>query len=576
MKYVIYQLFVRLFGNSSANVRINGTGEENGCGRFSGINNKALKSLKDLGISHIWYTGIIEHAVAADYSRYGVFNDYPEIVKGRAGSPYAIKDYYDVNPDLADNPANRMGEFEALVRRTHNAGMKVIIDFVPNHLARVYKSDSKPDAVTEDFGLRDRTDISFSPLNDFYYLPGEELKLPDELYRKAAVNEYRENPVLYREFPARVTGNDCFKAAPGVGDWYETVKLNYGIDYHDGKKLHLETIPPVWKKMESVLLYWAGKNIDGFRVDMAEMVPLEFWEWVIPAIKQKYPGVIFIAEIYQPALYRDFIERGGFDYLYDKMDFYDNVRSIIENRADTGAVTRVWQEVGELEKYMVRFLENHDEQRIASKYFAGDPWKAIPGMVLAATMNCGPLLIYSGQEVGEAAEGCSGFSGDDGRTTIFDYWIVPNHQRWMNHGEFDGSLLTADMMELRNNYAGIFRMCNEHKLFSTGAFYDLMWVNNDLKRHSAGKIYTYLRFDHDNIALIILNFGNMHLQGLHLRIPGDAWDSMQVRDTVKVNKKYIFPYRGLLSAETSVERGKTFVFDAPPLSAAVWVLNKDR
>jgi glycosidase len=566
-KPVIYQLFVRLFGNKSDTPVENGTMQENGCGKFSDINEKALTALKEFGISHIWYTGIIEHAVAADYSRFGIVNDFPEIIKGRAGSPYAIKDYYDVNPDLADNVTRRMDEFEDMVRRTHDAGIKVIIDYVPNHLARLYKSDTLHHPGIEDFGANDQTSRSFSPENDFYYLPGNELILPAGLHMKAAITEYRENPLPYTENPARVTGNDCFSATPGENDWYETVKLNYGVDYLNGKQLNIQKTPPVWEKMKEIILFWAEKKIDGFRVDMAEMVPLEFWVWLIPAIKEKYPEIIFIAEIYQPHLYRGFIERGRFDYLYDKKDFYETVRNVIENKSDTASITTCWQRIGDLERHMLRFLENHDEQRIASRFFAGDPWMALPGMVLAATMNSGPVFVYFGQETGEPALGSSGFSGDDGRTTIFDYWNVPNHQKWMNNGEFDGMLLPDELRKLRDNYSLLLNLCKNKLLFSNGYFYDLMWVNRDLFDRSKGKIYSYLRYRENNICLVILNFGGNNFSGLSLFIPDDAMNAMDIDDHLNLVEEHVFPnYKQL-----SVSRLKNGLidFDISSFSAIV-------
>jgi glycosidase len=576
MKPVIYQIFVRLFGNKKAGMQINGTKEENGCGKFDDISNAALNSLKQLGVTHIWYTGAIEHAVAADYSRFGIENDYPEIVKGRAGSPYAIKDYYDVNPDLANDVANRMAEFEGLIKRTHSAGMKVIMDFVPNHVARAYRSDAKPVDDAEEFGINDQRGQAFSIYNDFYYLPGEELKLPPEIYDKAAITEYRKNPQKYREFPAKVTGNDCFRADPGSGDWYETVKLNYGVDYLNGGQKHFGSIPPLWEKMRSVILYWAKKKVDGFRVDMAEMVPVEFWAWVIASVKRQHPDLLFIAEIYQPVMYRDFIETGGFDYLYDKIDFYEAVRDVIENKDGTQSFTRCWQRLGDLEKYMLRFLENHDEQRIASRFFAGDPWKAIPGMVLAATMNSGPLLLYFGQEVGEPAEGNSGFSGDDGRTTIFDYWGVPNHQKWMNGGEFDGKPLLPHLLELRKNYAGIIRLCTDHMLFSDKGFYDLMWVNQHLNDQSPARIYAYLRYNDNEKALVILNFGNNLYSRTQLFIPDDALSAMGMTSNFTITKKIVFPEGndGSLADHAKVP-GKLFI-EIFPRTAMVLILGHCR
>jgi glycosidase len=572
MKPVIYQLFVRLFGNRKSAARINGTREENGCGKFDDINEVCLKSLKDFGITHIWYTGIIEHAVAGDYSQYGIENDYPEIIKGRAGSPYAIKDYYDVNPDLANDVSDRMNEFEDLVRRSHKSGLRVIIDFVPNHLARVYKSDSNPFNDIDDFGKNDQGGNAFSVNNDFYYLPDEELTLPHQLYEKAMITEYRAFPEKYREFPARVTGNDCFRSDPGIDDWYETVKLNYGVDYLNGRKKHFDAIPPVWEKMRSVILFWAGKKVDGFRADMAEMVPIEFWKWLIASVRQQYPDILFIAEIYQPHLYREFLDSGGFDYLYDKVDFYESVRNVIEHKSGTREFTRCWQRLGGMEKYLLRFLENHDEQRIASRFFAGDPWKAIPGMVLTATMNSGPVLLYFGQEVGEPASGISGFSGDDGRTTIFDYWGVPGHQAWMSNGEFNGRMLSPEMTELRRSYAVITGLCRDYPLFSYGEFYDLMWVNEHIHSQSSEKIYAFLRYDDLEKILVILNFGDTFFKDIKLLIPEDICEK-HFKDDVRLTNKISIPARHDPAEPGIVYRPGEFIFDIAPFSAMVICLN---
>ena len=172
-KFVIYQVLPRLFGNYKTKNKYNGTIEENGCGKFNSFTAKALNEIRALGATHIWYTGVIEHATKTNYSMYGIRQSHPAIVKGNAGSAYAIKDYYDVDPDLAENVEHRMGEFENLVKRTHTVGLKVIIDFVPNHVAREYFSDAKPKGVV-DLGEKDNPDWAFSPRNNFYYMPGQE------------------------------------------------------------------------------------------------------------------------------------------------------------------------------------------------------------------------------------------------------------------------------------------------------------------------------------------------------------------------------------------------------------------
>ena len=267
-KTIIYQLLPRTFANFCTTRKNNGSIQENGCGKFNLITTKALHEIKNLGATHVWYTGVIEHATQTDYSEFGITPDHPSVVKGKAGSPYAIKDYYDVDPDLAVNVDNRMAEFEALIERTHKAGLKVIIDFVPNHVARQYHSDAKPIGV-EDLGEGDNPEWAFSPLNNFYYLPGEKFSPTFDIF------DYTENP-------AKVTGNDCFTAHPGHNDWYETIKLNYGVFYQGGGEKQFHPTPSTWLKMRDILRFWAAKGVDGFRCDMAEMVAVEFWEWVIP------------------------------------------------------------------------------------------------------------------------------------------------------------------------------------------------------------------------------------------------------------------------------------------------------
>ena len=224
-KTIIYQLMPRWFTNCNEHCVQGGTISQNGVGKFNDIDGKKLRSIKSLGATHVWYTGIIEQATATDYSRYGITPCNPHVVKGIAGSPYAIRDYYDVSPDLAQDIGNRMAEFEALVERTHRAGLKVIIDFVPNHVARQYHSDVKPDGV-RDLGEGDNDGMFFDPNNNFYYITGQEFAPRDV--------DLGSGADAYREFPARATGNDCYTATPGRDDWYETVKLNYGIDPWNG------------------------------------------------------------------------------------------------------------------------------------------------------------------------------------------------------------------------------------------------------------------------------------------------------------------------------------------------------
>ena len=516
-KIIIYQVLPRLFGNSTENNVKNGTLSENGVGKLNDFTDKALTEIKRLGCTHIWYTGIIEHATKTDYRNYGIDKDNPYVVKGEAGSPYAIKDYYDIDPDLAFEIPNRMSEFETLIARSRKNGLKVIIDFVPNHVSRQYHSDVKsPD--TKEFGEDDDSSIHFSSQNNFYYIPRQELHC--QFYTGEGEDQYRENP-------AKATGNDCFGAYPGINDWYETIKLNYGIDYMHGGEKHFDPIPDTWFKMCDILLFWASKGIDGFRCDMAEMVPVEFWNWVIPQVKKRYPDLIFIAEIYNPQQYRNYIHTGRFDYLYDKVGLYDLLRSITSGHASASQITSAWQSVDDIQAHMLNFLENHDEQRIASDFFARDPRKALPALVVSSTLNTNPFMLYFGQELGEPGMDDEGFSGRDGRTTIFDYWCVKNIRNWVNNGKFGEKRLTPEQRMLRHYYKKILHLCNKEKAIRNGSFFDLMYVNDNRPDFNPYKQYAYLRKAENELLIFIVNFDDCPVD-VSVCLPQHAFDVLEI------------------------------------------------
>ena len=508
-KVIIYQLMPRWFTNCNDSCVPNGTIRQNGVGKFNDIDESKLRSIKSLGATHVWYTGVIEHATATNYSRQGITPCNPHVVKGKAGSPYAIRDYYDVCPDFAVKVKDRMAEFERLIDRTHHTGLKVIIDFVPNHVAREYKSDAKPDGV-QDLGQNDNDTMFFDPKNNFYYITGQEFAPRDV--------DLGHGENAYHEIPARATGNDCYSASPGRNDWYETIKLNYGVDPWNGST-HFDPIPPTWNRMLEILLFWASKGVDGFRCDMAHMVPVAFWHWAIGQVKSINPQLIFIAEIYDVGLYHTYIHDGGFDYLYDKVTLYDTLRGILCEGKPASELTRCWQTVEGIGGNMVNFLENHDEQRIASRQFCGDAFKALPALVVSATISPCPFMLYAGQELGEPAADAEGYSGMDGRTTIFDYWSVPSLRRWHNGRP------TPDERRLRALYRKILGLCNSDKALSSGAFFDLMYVNQDTldPRYQ----YAYLRHCEGQMTLIVANFGDQTVD-TRLRIPQHALDCAQV------------------------------------------------
>lgn len=512
MKPVIYQLIPRLFANYCETPVLNGTIEQNGSGKLNDITSKVIKEIKKLGVTHIWYTGVIEHAHNADYSAYGIPPHNKHVVKGNAGSPYAITDYYDIDPDLAEDIPNRIKEFEALVKRTHDAGLKVIIDFIPNHVGRQYSSDAKPRGI-HDLGDGDQVDMFFSPTNNFYYITRQQFT-PIEV-------DLGEGDDAYVEFPAKASGNDCFNAFPGKCDWYDTVKLNYGVDPWNGQQ-HFDPIPPTWFKMLHILRYWAAKGVDGFRCDMVHMVPLEFWHWAIANVKEKYPDIKFIAEIYDVNLYRPFIFDGGFDYLYDKVTLYDTLYGIDRHHVSAANITSCWQTVEGIGDHMLNFLENHDEVRYASHAYAADPLKVAAPLTVSSMINRGAVMIYAGQELGEAAEGATGYSGDDGRTTIFDYWSMPTVRQWLNHGRCDGKL-EPKQAELRELYARILGLCNKEKAISEGEFFDLMYVNYSNPDFNPHSQYAFLRHCESSTLLIAVNFADSPCDTL-INIPQHAFD----------------------------------------------------
>ncbi|MBE6335622.1 MAG: alpha-amylase [Lentimicrobiaceae bacterium] len=510
----VYQLFVRTFGNKNTEPVFDGDKTQNGCGTFANINNNALNSLKSLGITHIWLTGVIRHSSRTAYHELGIKATNPSITKGKAGSPYSIMDYYDIDPDLAVNPKNRMEEFEELVARIHEKGMKVIIDFVPNHLAREYKSLYKPFDV-EEFGEHDNKNVIFSKDNNFYYCPDQEFEVPGQ--QSAASS--------YSEFPAKASGNDVFSAKPSVNDWYDTVKLNYGVDYQNNNKV-FEPMPNTWLKMLNIMSYWCEKGIDGFRVDMAEMVPVEFWRWSIQELRESY-DVIMIAEIYQPHLYGNYIE-AGFDFLYDKVGLYNTLENIYRygQRADT--ITDVWKSLHGLDDVMLRFMENHDEPRLASECFFGDAEKSLPFVGVSALMNRGPFMIYNGQESGEDAKGMTGYSGDDGRTSIFDYVTMPKHQAWMADGSFDGKFFSEKQNTLFKFYKQLLNLRINNNAINKGAFYDLMWVNPWYSDFDPQYVYAFLRFYGEERLLIVANLNTMESRRCYVKIPTDALQLMNL------------------------------------------------
>ena len=546
-KLIIYQAMPRLFGNTqTANIPW-GTREQNGVGKFRDFDDKALEGIKQLGVSHIWYTGVPHHALVADYSGIGISADDPDVIKGRAGSPYAVKDYYNVNPDLAVNPANRLQEFEALLARSHRHGLKVMIDIVPNHVARRYQSLNAPPG-TRDFGADDDTSVEYARNNDFYYVPGKPFQVPawPAEYRVLNGETHPQIDGKFAENPAKWTGNGSRAPQPKFDDWYETVKINYGVKpdgSYDFPRLPADyaskdwrahyafwqdkDVPGSWKKFRDITQYWLAKGVDGFRYDMAEMVPVEFWSYLNSAIKHSKPDAVLLAEVYNPAQYRDYLFQGKMDYLYDKVDLYDRMKLIMQGKSETAPLDEIQHRYADINTHLLHFLENHDEQRIASPEFAGDARLGLPAMVVSATIGSGPVLLYFGQDVGEKGEGDAGF-GKHSRTTLFDYWGVPAHQRWMNNGKFDGGGLSTAEKNLRADYVRLLQFTRKAPALM-GEYWPLH-AENTAQNGYDQQLFSFARFNAEQKLVIVSNFSARDGKRFVLKLPPPLIAAWRLQD----------------------------------------------
>lgn len=520
-KVIIYQMLPRLWGNVGGKNIKNGTLKDNGCGKFSSIDTISLEYLRSLGVSYVWYTGIIRHATAEDSA--GCTPSSADWVKGRAGSPYSITDYYDVNPYLADEPENRMEEFHKLVERTHAAGLKVIIDFVPNHVARDYgrfaAAHPAPTGMAA-LGESDDKSVHWKDSNDFFYYPGIPLALPIQ-------NQ------TYMEMPAMASGNS-YTSSPGVNDWYDTVKLNYC-------DTHTET----WEKMYDIVNFWAGQGVDGFRCDMVELVPPAFFKWLISRIKKDRPDLLFVAEVYQKTLYSKYIREIGFDLLYDKSGIYDTLRAIVEKNAkDSGVpvedwqsakrITWNWQSLGDLQPYMLNFLENHDEQRFASDFFGCDARNSYAALYTALYLNNAPFMLYAGEEVGERGMDNEGFSGRDGRTSIFDWWAPSSLTRLYKYIHGEKEALAPEEESMLDTYRKALKFAAEDNAVSKGTVYDLCYCNYASDGFNPDRHFAFLRDFEDETLLIVCNFSKNDAE-MRISIPEHAFNWMKMPESEGFN-----------------------------------------
>lgn len=532
MRATIYQLFVRHFSNTCQNQVLNGTIEQNGCGKFVGITFRALREIKAMGFTHVWLTGVLEQASLTSYP--DIPADNPLLMKGIAGSPYAIRDYFDVSADYAENPEKRLEEFSDLVDRCHEVGLKVLIDFVPNHVARSYHSDIQPSL---NFGEKDDESRFFAWNNNFYYLSGDEqMQLPGGTYTA--------------EGAGRVTGNNAATWEPSLSDWYETVKLNYGHDYTLGRdtsglpeaEAHLDEVPDTWVKMDAILAYWQELGVDGFRCDMAHMVPMEFWAWATRRARLRDHQCYFMGEAYDgdPAKLThgdvlDALLESGFDTVYDG-ESYELIKEVIEHGRSASDLDGVLWAEHRREK-MLRYAENHDEVRVATKH-QWNGYGARVGRVATAFLagvGPSPFMLYNGQEVGETGDGEEGFAKDDGRSSIFDYGHLPALTKWVNNGAYDGAQLSEEQQELRSWYAEWMQLMQE-PAFRSKRVYGLNSANSSNEKFTvageapASKLYAFLRHDDaaDQAFLVVLNLHpSEKASDLEVLIPEHAAEWME-------------------------------------------------
>jgi glycosidase len=631
----IYQLFVRLFGNTNETRRTNGTLAENGVGKFADINDGALASIRAMGFTHIWLTGVLQQATATDYSEFGQPADDTDLLKGLAGSPYAIKDYFDVCPDYAANPAERLKEFQELVQRLHRRGLKAIIDLVPNHVARSYGSCIKPEcnfgACGGGAGAGDDKSKFFDPHNNFFYLRADEngppLRLPT--YRDgvplsptcravAGVHDRRypdadggHRPPLHQcdgFFDAektfgRVTGNNCVSWTPQLHDWYETIKLNYGFDFTDPAKSIREypnawspekPLPNTWKKVDEVIAHWQSLGVDGFRCDMAHMVPPEMSSWAIAQARRREPEVFFMAEAYDddpakvpgcdPVVSQLNFGRGnvlfdllnaGFNAVYDA-PVYRALKRIYDG---SGWANDIDREIADpfICHNSVRYAENHDEVRLAARSEWGGVGLNVgrPVSAILYGLSRGAIMLYNGQEVGEPGSGAEGFGGDDARTTIFDYWSMPEFVKWVNDHRYDGGRLSPKQRSLRQFYSRLINLVGE-PAFADGKFFPLNPANRDnpsfgrLPGESASGhwLYAFLRYDPASGQRFLV-IANLHpvetFRDVRIQLPHEALQfldldpqsSVSLRDKLSLER-----FETAVTPEASIP-----VADVRPLSA---------
>jgi glycosidase len=187
---------------------------------------------------------------------------------------------------------------------------------------------------------------------------------------------------------------------------------------------------------------------------------------------------------------------------------------------------------------MLRFLENHDEHRLNTTAFAAKNfWSTIPGMMITAALHDGPLMIYMGQEFGEKANEIEGYNEADDRSSMFDFWRVETHQRWMNGGKFDGGQLSAEEKQIDAFYQDLIKRVTKSEAISKGAFFDLQYAQTDTYPHQ--KVYSFIRYTPKERLLIVCNFDSHSEYQFNIQIPQLAVEMMGVK---QINPQLVHAY----------------------------------
>ncbi len=534
---VIYELPVRTYLAKGAH-------EEN-TGKLSYLTIEVLKEIKELGVDYIWIAGILENANPKIVD--------PDVVKGDAGSFYAIYDNWDISSQVGN-----LDEFDALIERAHSIGLRVLIDFIPNHTARVHKTDvvCKEEI---DFGKGENPNENFSLDNNFYYLGSNSTFVPPKTSLPGVDGFFDMDifmPGIQFESPARVTGNNVLSALPQYHDWYETVKLNYGLNlFSDGKPFIGAS--KTWKQMLDVAIYWLNKGVDGFRVDVTHGVAVEFWYYFINEVRKVQPNAFFVAEAFEedPIKSTGFSLEKLFDAGFDSVlngPMYWNLRrqALLSQNMNSSTY---YHSPGSRKSILdngysfTHYMGNHDEVRLASSFFAPSlesrvdrAWLGLAYSIYAALLP-GNFLIHGGDEFQEEASLPGVFGGYDGRTSIFDFVYQPQTRTWLYEER------PHWMINFREMYRRLFSLkkripFNIKHSTSNPTFIDLMKINDS--KNISKWVSAYVRFFNNERYLVVMNADphNSHEVTIHFTSRRFT-DSLEVLSALNIKNdetRYVF------------------------------------